>query len=266
MYDYFCSAVEAKVTPDVKVSVAQDNLPTSGSRNSGPEQTGGSGSSGSNDEDKSEDGGQSNNSGDNSSSSKVGIGTIVGAVAGVLVAIAVGIFAFWFIRRKRKGARAKQPLLDNNQSFDPVGGKYELPADSVPITALKPPPSPTPSPLSPNVSSRMDNNGSPVSSHHLGAGITPPPPHSPYGVAELQGETPVPSSSPHPSVAELYGQGSPHPNRPELDGGYYAPQMSPVPASLHPGYQPGAPQQGWQSGPMPMYYEMDAGRDGVRPS
>ncbi|KAK3384366.1 hypothetical protein B0T24DRAFT_81839 [Lasiosphaeria ovina] len=244
VYDFYCSAANAKVTADGVTESFSQSTPT---RTSGAKFTGdfggtgggstGGGGSGSG-------GGSSNGNGSGSSSgtgtgngsggsaapatsdaaSKGGpsTGVIAGVVVGVVVVLAiVGVLVFFLVKQAQKRKAAAHHALPENASPssypDPYGGKHELASDAVAAGAIAgagahPPPSPSPSTLKVAGPPRTDNV-SPVSAHaHT---LTPPPNKlDPYGQAqhpplpnsaELYGQNPA--YSPAPNTAELYAQG-----------------------------------------------------------
>ncbi|KAK4249382.1 hypothetical protein C7999DRAFT_30116 [Corynascus novoguineensis] len=250
IFDYYCSAAEAKVTPaGISVSVEQSRP---GQTGNGPQQTGsggsgsgnGNGSGDSSGNDNGSDG--SSQSGDGSgSSSSPGAAVIGGAVTGVVVALAIiGAIVFFILRKVRRNGAGSMQMLSNAPpaTGPPVhlgqyGGKPELPSDS--FAGPLPPPSPSQSTFKAASPARVDN----VSPISASAGAPTPPSNN---RTELSGQTapfpPVPNrpelhsqptstASPQPSSRpELHGQGqgqsqgqnamfaAPPPNAPELYG------------------------------------------------
>ncbi|KXX77277.1 hypothetical protein MMYC01_208390 [Madurella mycetomatis] len=230
VYDYYCSAALAEVTAvGVTVSIEQ-TYPADVSDSGGPRQTGADGG----------DGGGATEDDDDSQSNGPSVSVIIGAVVGVIAALAlIGVLIFFLIKSAKKRRAMEQSQTPNgapgNQNPDPsgfYGGKAELASDSV--SAPPHPVSPSASTLKVNFPPRADNV-SPVSAH---AGVFAPPSNK----AELQGQgpalyPPMPGSAelhgqgtaypapPSPHAPELYGQGAPSTIRPELQGqgAMYAP-------------------------------------------
>ncbi|KAK4145278.1 uncharacterized protein C8A04DRAFT_27038 [Dichotomopilus funicola] len=250
LYDYYCSAAAAEVTPPgVHNSVGQSHP---ASRTSGgPKQTGTGGAhngngSGSGDGNGSSDG---FSNGNDKQSSGPSTGVIVGAVVAVILGLAIiGAIIFFVIRARRN--RPGSVRIPENDPSVPLGpyGKAELASDS--IAAPVHPSSPSPSTLKPGAIPTRADNISPVSAT-TGA-FTPPP-----NQAELSGQAafypPMPNrpelhnqatgspslvspgsdvhgqpgqppqhaafaAPPNPNAPELYGQGAPASHRPELQG------------------------------------------------
>ncbi|KAL2016312.1 hypothetical protein VTK56DRAFT_3883 [Thermocarpiscus australiensis] len=232
VYDYYCSAAQAKVTPAGISNSVEQTYPAGRTGSGGAKPTGGNGGGGRNGS-GSGNGGSGGTGGatDDEDSNSKGPGTavIVGAVVGAVAGLAlIAVLVFFLVKHAKKREALK--ISDSGRHGDhpsvplgPYGGKQELPADSV--AAPAPRPSPSPSTLKANVPSRVDSV-SPVSAANA---LTPPP-----NKAELQGQgvlyPPVPNAAelhgqgatthppPSPSAPELYGQGVPATNRPELQG------------------------------------------------
>ncbi|KAL2162115.1 hypothetical protein VTH06DRAFT_7900 [Thermothelomyces fergusii] len=216
--NYYCSAAEAKVTPPgVSTSVKQSHP----SRTGGPRQTGDNGatngdkdevgnSSGSDGSTQQDGDGESSESSDGPST-----GVIIGAVVGVVAGLSLIGGIIFVVMRARRGQHDRLGTPTGPPvPLDNYGGKPELPSDSVarPFS----PPSPSPSMLKTAGAARVDNV-SPVSAT-TGSITSPPPPNA---QAELSGQgaffhcgRQTPQSI--PDRPELYGQGAPATNRPEL--------------------------------------------------
>ncbi|KAJ4293857.1 hypothetical protein N0V88_005371 [Collariella sp. IMI 366227] len=218
VFDYYCSAAQAKVTAAGVSASIEQTYPASRAPG-GPQETGGSNGggnggtgngngNGNSDSNGGSNGGTGGSTSGDSSSSKKGPSTplIVGAVVGVVGGLALlGAIIFFIIKTRWQA---------------------ELPSDSVAV----PPPSPSPSTLktaaAAAVSPARTDTVSPASTHP--AAFTPPPnqaelsgqsalypPRAELGTgAAVAGSPPPPS----PGTSELYGQGVPNVNRPELAG------------------------------------------------
>ncbi|KAK9415837.1 hypothetical protein SUNI508_10137 [Seiridium unicorne] len=264
VWNYYCSAVKALVTPaGVTESVEQTSAietarTGSGVGTSGPASTGGSRSGGS-----SGSGSGSGSSGSSVNGSKINIGAIVGGIVGavvVLCLIAGLVLFFW----RRSQPQEQGDKLGATQVSHPGNGKPEL--DSTGLAAMPPTGSPSPSTLKVSSSLRVDNV-SPVSAHGNGNLPSHPelqghytyPPPAPNQL-ELQGQNTYPQQPqyhqrPEP-VLEAYG--SPIHEAPGQHGQeLYEAQGQPVPTQ-NAGYN----GMGWQSGPVNSYHEMDGGWHG----
>ncbi|KAK4232542.1 hypothetical protein QBC38DRAFT_351974 [Podospora fimiseda] len=251
VYNLYCSAAAGQFTAAGVTASFEQTYPKGAS---GAPKATDSGSGGSGGSSSSTNGGNGN--GDGSEKSGVSIPVIAGAIGGVVVGLALIGAAIFIVRRSAKKRREEEQLAASIQApgnggnnntpapmgyYAPNGGKPELAADALP--APPPPASPSPSTLKVNSPSRTDNV-SPVSAHHTGGTFTPPPnqaslyPPMPQNTSEL----PSPASTGYPSPGfqqqqnmpqpygqgpppELYGQGVPNTNRPELQGqgAMYAP-------------------------------------------
>lgn len=158
-------------------------------------------------------------------------GAVVGAVVGTAI---IAVIAFLLYRRSKMHNR---PQLLRRYSDN---GKPEL--DS---TSIAPPPPGSPSPSM--FKNRMDNS-SPISA--VSSPYAPPPmaelhnqgPRTP----ELHGHEAISPQTPHDAKSQqLYGYGAPGQHRPQVFEAH-GQQMSELQG------------MGWQSGPVPHAYEMDA--------
>ncbi|KAK6083882.1 hypothetical protein SCUP515_01578 [Seiridium cupressi] len=264
VWNYYCSAAKALVTPaGVTESVEQTSAietarTGSGVGTSGPASTGGSSSEGS-----SGSGSGSGSSGSSVNGSKINIGAIVGGIAGAVVVIClIAGLAFFFWRRSQPQEQGDK--LGAIQASHPGNGKPEL--DSTGLAAMPPTGSPSPSTLKVSSPQRADNV-SPVSAHGNGNLPSHPelqghctyPPPAPNQL-ELQGQNTYPQQPqyhqrPEP-VSEAYG--SPIHEAPGQHGQQlYEAQGQPVPTQ-NAGYN----GMGWQRGPVNSYHEMDGGWQG----
>ncbi|KAL1842256.1 hypothetical protein VTJ49DRAFT_5734 [Mycothermus thermophilus] len=288
VYNYYCEAADAKVTPvGVLNSIEQIYTTREGQSSVPTNPPGSSNGSGS---------GSDNSSGDDDdddSSSGPGTGLIIGAaVGGIGGLIVLGVIVFFIFRSVRKSKQESLRIPDNapDVPLDSIGGKAELPSDSV--AAVPPPPaSPSPSTLKAAAAARADTVSplssaatkgpySPPPTHAELAGqtslhpplpnrpelATPPPPSPSPSRAELQGQNSMYPPPPQPNASELYGQGTPPPNRPELQGqnAMFPPPPPPNTQELpgqgqgqyagyhHPGVPQGAPSPHQPPYPSPM--------------
>ncbi|KAH6842919.1 hypothetical protein B0I37DRAFT_418063 [Chaetomium sp. MPI-CAGE-AT-0009] len=231
VFNYYCSAAEAKVTAAGVSNSIEQSYPATRAITNGPQETGngnsGNGGNGDNNNNSNNNGGGgsdgSTQGGDDESSSGTNTGVIVGAVVGVIGGLAlIGAIVF-FVLRARKNRPDSLRIPDNGPGANDVplgvyGGKAELASDSV---ASPRPPSPSPSTLKVGAIPGRPDTVSPVSANPNGA--FSPPSLSPNS----QGQSTMFAAS-APNAPELYGQGAPSPNRPELQG-----QGAMVPPSPH---------------------------------
>ncbi|KAK9769695.1 hypothetical protein SCAR479_13633 [Seiridium cardinale] len=270
VWNYYCSAAKALVTPaGVTESVQQTSAietarTGSGVGSSGPTSTGASSSGGSS---GSGEGSGSSSSGSSSGSSvngsKINIGAIAGGIVGAVVVLClIAGLAFFFWRRSQ--ARKQSEKLGALQASHPGNGKPEL--DSTGPAAVPPTGNPSPSTLKVSSPPRADNV-SPVSAHGNGNLPSHPelqdhytyPPPAPNQL-ELQGQNTYPQQPqyhqrPEP-VSEAYG--SPIHEAPGQHGQQlYEAQGQPVPTQ-----NVGYGSMGWQSEPVNSYHEMDGGWHG----
>ncbi|EAQ85019.1 hypothetical protein CHGG_09033 [Chaetomium globosum CBS 148.51] len=279
VFDYYCSAAEAKVTAAGVSNSIEQTYPATRATTNGPKQTGNGGNSDSSDDGNGNSGSDgsdgSSQGGDNESSSGSNTGVIVGAVVGVIGGLAVIGAIIFFVLRARRNRPDSLRIPDNANDppvpLGPYGGKAELASDSV---ASPRPPSPSPSTLKVGAIPGRVSTVSPVSANTTGA-FAPPPnnqaelsgqaaffppmpnrpelhnqhtgtpstlsPNTPelHGQAQAQAQNAM-FAAPAPNAPELYGQGAPSANRPELQG-----QGAMVPPSPH------APELYGQGAPAP---------------
>ncbi|KAI1141685.1 hypothetical protein F5Y05DRAFT_270269 [Hypoxylon sp. FL0543] len=248
VFELYCSAAKGLATPaGVTESVQQTIAPTH-SGTSGPKETGGSGGSGGVD---SSTGSGASNTGGSSVDSKTGsgsnVGTIVGAVVGVLVVLAIlGLVAFFLWRRRARLNRDhEQTGLPTTAEF---ASKPELDGAVATSASAASPDSDT---ANAHVATRVDSV-SPVSTQA-----------SPNAL-ELPGHSAYPPPPPIPQMSELH----------EQDQSAYSLRTQSQHSSVaheahgHPLYeahgQPRAELQGvgWESGPVTGFYEMDSEQRG----
>ncbi|KAI0441377.1 hypothetical protein F4803DRAFT_523581 [Xylaria telfairii] len=228
VWDIYCSAAKGLTTPaGITESVSQSQETSSQTRTNGAQQTGkpGSGASGNNNTN-----GTTTMTETTMSNTAVIAGAVVGAVVGTAI---IAVIAFLLYRRSKKAqqAAATPPAISDN-------GKPEL--DS---TSIAPPPAGSPSPSM--FKNRMENS-SPISA--VSSPYAPPP------MPELHNQG--------PRTPELHGHEAVSPQTPHEANSqqlYEAPgQHRPQVVEAH--GQPMSELQGmgWQSGPVPHAYEMDA--------
>ncbi|KAI0466518.1 hypothetical protein F4859DRAFT_526616 [Xylaria cf. heliscus] len=235
VWDLYCSAAKGLTTPAGITESISNSQETSSpqTRTNGAQETGKSGS-GANDNNTN----NTTTTGENTMSNTAVIaGAVVGAVVGTAL---IAVVAFLIYRRSKKAqqAAALAPAISDN-------GKPEL--DS---TAVAPPPTGSPSPSM--MKNRMENS-SPVSA---ASGPYAPP------MAELHNQA--------PRTPELHGQEAVSPQTPHEA---YSQQLHEAPGQFRPQVaeahgQPMSELQGmgWQSGPVPHAYEMDASNGRSHPA
>ncbi|RYP37342.1 hypothetical protein DL767_002985 [Monosporascus sp. MG133] len=273
VFDYYCSAAKAEVTPDGVTESVSPTAETGNTVYSGPTQTsestpgfddtdiGGSGSGDSGFDGSSFDnlgfedpGGELSSGSPNGRPAPPNTGAIVGAVVGVVVGLAlIGAAAFFLWRRSRK---AKSAVAANGDLH--IGtGKSELDGTVV-ATAPVSPPNSSPSPSGSNAQhpSRTDNI-SPVSTTQKASERHARSPATQASELHVQ--------SPGPQMSELHGQNT---LPPQTVNAYFhasGPQdafcqpvhEAPVqhPTQVHEMHA--QPETRWQSGPIMQYHEMD---------
>ncbi|KAI8947579.1 hypothetical protein F4801DRAFT_559969 [Xylaria longipes] len=237
VWDLYCSAAKGLTTPaGITESISHSQETSSPqTRTSGAQKTS-KPSSGLNDNNNTN--GTTTTSGNTTSNTAVIAGAVVGSVGGTAL---IAVVAFLLYRRSKKAqqAAALAPDISDN-------GKPELDSTSV---ALLPTGSPSPSMMK----NRMESS-SPVSA--ISSPYAPPP------MPELHNQA--------PRTPELHGQEAISPQTPHEA---YSQQLYEAPGQSRPQVaeahgQPMSELQGmgWQSGPVPHAYEMDAGDDRSHPS
>ncbi|KAH8888587.1 hypothetical protein GQ53DRAFT_783686 [Thozetella sp. PMI_491] len=239
VFDYYCSAVRAEVTPNgVSESIAESTPVGSNPSGANGGGGGGGGSNASASRSKSGTAGAGNTSGadsTNGTTSGPKTAVIAGAVVGVVGGLAlIGAAIFFIFRAIRKSkmdaalAAAAAPSRPGTAPDNSFPGKAELGGNPLLVapTPPVPPVSPSPSMLKAGVPPRAENV-SPASAHLEApplpgsaelAGQGPFPPPSPNR-SELQGQGGFPyHQGPAHAGAELQGQGAMYVNRPELQG------------------------------------------------
>ncbi|RYP71180.1 hypothetical protein DL771_004980 [Monosporascus sp. 5C6A] len=272
VFDYYCSAAKAEVTPDGVTESVSPTAETGNTVFSGPtptsEPSSGFGDNGSGSGDSGSDrpgldnfdfgnpSGEPSSGGPNGQRAASNTGAIVGAVVGAVVGlafIAAGAFFIWRHSRKAKSA------VNADGDLRTGTGKPELDGTVVAVGPVPPPTSsPSPSGWNKQPPSRTDNI-SPVSTQQK--------------TSELHAQSPATQASelhaqsPGPQMSELHGQNG----LPSQTANAYFPASGPQQAFGQPVYEApvqhptqvhemhGQPDTSWQSGPIMQYHEMDGG-------
>ncbi|RYP58643.1 hypothetical protein DL769_008860 [Monosporascus sp. CRB-8-3] len=267
VFDYYCSAAKAEVTPEgvTESNTASPTAETGDTVLAGPTQTSeptpGSGSEDSGSDapgfdnlDFLDPSGEPSSGGPNGRPAASNTGAIVGAVVGVVVGLAlIGVGAFFIWRRARKAKSA----VAANGDMHPGTGKPELDGTVVAVAPPSPPKfSPSPNGSNAQPPSRTDNI-SPVSATQKASELHGRSPAT--QASELHAQSPV------PQMSELHGQNT----LPSQTVNAYFPASGPQDAFGQPVHE--APVQhptqvhemhaqnntAWQSGPIMQYHEMD---------
>ncbi|RYP10586.1 hypothetical protein DL764_000556 [Monosporascus ibericus] len=272
VFDYYCSAAKAEVTPNGVTESVSPTAETGNTVLSGPTQTSestpgsddteigglGSGDPGSTssgfDNWGFEDPSESSSGRPNGRPAAANTGAIVGAVVGVVVGLAlIGVGAFFVWRRSKEAKSA----VAANGDLHSGSGKPELDGTVVAGAPVSPPNfSPSPSGSKTQHPSRTDNI-SPVSTTQK--------------ASERHAWSPATQASelhtqpPGPQMSELYGQNT----LPPQTANAYFPASGPRDAFGQPVHEApvrhptqvhemhGQPETTWQSGPIMQYHEMD---------
>lgn len=266
VFDLYCSAAKALVTPAGITESVEQTVATGSSGASGPKETGVTGSSGSsgNSNSGSSSSDEPTGSGGSvaNSTSKSNVGLIVGVVIGVIAGLAVICFVAFFFwkrsQRKQSHGHTGPPPTEPE-----VVGKPELDATGAGLAGGI-----SPSTLKAETVSRVDN-------------VSPVSAYSSPNTSELQGQNTHPLQPPVPPMPELYaqnlqGQGqNAFPSHIQGQQTSYSPQEAygqqiyEAPGQHQPQVyeahgQPRSELQGvnWQSGPVAPFYEMDGAHRG----
>ncbi|KAI1183487.1 hypothetical protein F5B17DRAFT_443402 [Nemania serpens] len=224
---YYCSSNAADISSalavwDLYCSAAKGKTTPAGVTETGAQETGKVGSAGGSSSNNNNNGTSSGANGSAAGTTTSNTAVIAGAVVGSVAGTALIALAAFLLYRRSKKAQAKAP--------EPAGSDDAKPElDSTPIVP-RPGGSPSPSMMK----DRMENT-SPISA--MSSPYAPPP------MPELHNQA--------PRTPELPGQGAVSPRTPKEAYGQQIHEAQGYPMSELQG-------MGWQSGPVPHAYEMDA--------